>query len=263
MKRAVAIAWLVILQCVAAAHEFWMQPDKFRYQPGEVMRMNFMVGEQFLGERWDLKKHRLIRLDHHSTTSEGLIESVNPGSEGHHLEVKMANEGTHLFVLQSNNAFIELQAEEFNAYLKEDGLEDIIQYRQQTGAADKPAREYYQRNAKLLVQVGNKPTDTFGKVTGLPLEIIPLNNPYTTKLSGEIKFKVVFEGRPLPYALVKVWNRKDGRTLVQNIYTEKDGTLTTRLGNTGMWMVSCVKMVPAREAGADWQSYWASLVFGW
>lgn len=261
MKRALLL-FLLMVFFLAPAHEFWMQPEKFRYQPGEVLKLNLMVGEQFTGEKWDLKKHRLIRFDHHyGTVVQGLIESILAGNEGHHLELPLTHEGTHLFVLQSNNAFIELQAEEFNAYLKEDGLDDIIRYRQQSGTTGKPAREHYQRNAKLLVQVGNKST-TCDKIVGLPLEIVPLQNPYNLKLTDEMKFKILFEGKPLPYAMVKVWNRKDGRTLVQNIYTEKDGTITTRLGNTGMWMVSCVKMVPAREEGADWQSYWASLVFG-
>ncbi len=253
----------VTLWLVLSSHEFWMQPDRFRYRTGEVMKLNLMVGEQFNGERWDLTRHRLVRFDHHTETSvQGIAEHLSIGESGNHLELPLTTEGTHLLVLQSNNAFIELQADKFNAYLKEDGLEDIMKYRQQTGTAANPAREYYQRNAKLLIQVGDKADATYRKITGLPLEIIPLQNPYTSKLTGEIKFRVLFEGKFLPYTLIKVWNRKDGRTIVQNLYTEKDGTFTTRLGNTGMWMVSCVKMVPAKEQGADWQSYWGSLVFG-
>lgn len=264
MKSMRTIAFLIIftISLIVQAHEFWLQPDKFLYQPGEVLKLNFMVGEDFTGERWDLKKHRLVRFDHHAGNySNGLIEQVVPG-EGNNLELKLESEGTHLFVMQSNNAFIELEAEKFNAYLQEDGLEDILAYRTKTNTLDKRAREYYQRSAKLLVQVGHTPDDTFSKRVGTPIEIIPLKNPYALKPGDELKFQVVFEGRPLAFALVKVWNRKDNRTTVQNIYTEKDGTLTTRLSNTGMWMVSCVKMVPAKEAGADWQSYWGSMVFG-
>lgn len=264
MKMTRAIAFLIIftIGLIVQAHEFWLQPDKFLYQKGEVLKLNFMVGEDFTGERWDLKRHRLVRFDHHAGSySNGLIEAVVPG-EGNNLEIKLEHEGTHLFVMQSNNAFIELEAEKFNAYLKEDGLEDILAYRTKTNTLDKGAREYYQRSAKLLVQAGNKPDETFNKTVGTPIEIIPVTNPYALKQGAEMKFQVVFEGKPLAFTLVKVWNRKDNRTAVQNIYTEKDGTFTTRLSNTGMWMVSCVKMVPAKEAGADWQSYWGSLVFG-
>ncbi|MCK6616305.1 MAG: DUF4198 domain-containing protein [Cyclobacteriaceae bacterium] len=260
--RILALTSVLLISLLAYAHEFWLQPDKFLFQKGEVLKLNFMVGEDFTGARWDLKRHRLVRFDYHvGNYSNGLIEEVVPG-EGNNLEMKLEREGTHLFVMQTNNAFIELEAEKFNAYLKEDGLDDIMEYRVKTNTQDKGAKEYYQRSAKLLVQVGNTTDDTFRKIAGTPIEIIPLKNPYALKPGAEMKFQVVFEGKPLAFALVKVWNRKDNRTTVQNIYTGKDGTLTTRLSSTGMWMVSCVKMVPAREAGADWQSYWGSLVFG-
>jgi uncharacterized GH25 family protein len=264
MNRVRTIAFLFIFTAslICQAHEFWLQPDKFLYRKGDVLKLTFMVGEDFTGERWDLKKHRLVRFDHHAGNySNGLIETVVPG-EGSNLELKLESEGTHLIVMQSSNAFIELEADAFNAYLKEDGLDDIIQYRAKTNTQNKSAKEYYQRSAKLLVQVGTATDDTYGKRTGTPIEIIPVKNPYALKQGAEMKFEVVFEGKPLGYSLIKVWNRKDNRTTVQNIYTEKDGTFTTRLSNTGMWMVSCVKMVPAKEAGADWQSYWGSLVFG-
>jgi uncharacterized GH25 family protein len=264
MKRVqfISLFFVLLISLVAQAHEFWLQPDKFLYRKGEVLKLNFMVGENFTGERWDLKRHRLVRFDHHAGNySRGLIEEVVPGA-GNNLELKLEHEGTHLFVMQSNNAFIELDAEQFNAYLKEDGLEDIMEYRAKANLQDKGAKEFYQRSAKLLVQVGTTTDETCSKQTGTPIEITPVKNPYALKPGAELKFQVVFEGKPLAFTLVKVWNRKDNRTTVQNIYTEKDGTVTTRLSNTGMWMISCVKMVPAREAGADWQSYWGSLVFG-
>jgi len=264
-RRMTTILFFVAVTFLLPAHEFWMQPDKFRYKAGEVMKLNLQVGEEFIGERWDLGRHRVVRFDHHTAGAvQGLVEHLNTSGQGNHLELPLVTEGTHLFIMQSNNAFIELPADEFNAYLKDDGLDDILTLRSQgqVGNLSAPGREYYQRNAKLLVQVGEKTDAMHQKITGLPLEIVPLQNPYAVKLTGEIKFKVFFEGQPLPYTLVKVWNRKDGRTLTQKIYTQKDGTFSTRLSNTGMWMVSCVKMVPAREAGADWQSYWSSLVFG-
>ncbi|MBX2962074.1 MAG: DUF4198 domain-containing protein [Cyclobacteriaceae bacterium] len=261
-KCALALFSTLFIASLLQAHEFWMQPHKFKFSIGEMAQINFMVGENFVGERWNLNKHRLLRLDHHHASStEGLIEQVNSG-EGNNLEVKLMKEGTHLFVMQSNNAFIELEGEKFNAYLEEDGIEDVLAYRKKNNLLDKPAKEYYARCAKLLLQAGSRADDTYKKRVGLPLEIVPVNNPYTAKKGDEISFQVFYEGKPLPFTMVKVWNRMDGTTFAQNIYTMKDGTITTRLSNTGAWMVSCVRMVPAKEEGADWQSYWASLVFG-
>jgi uncharacterized GH25 family protein len=114
-----------------------------------------------------------------------------------------------------------------------------------------------------LIQVGDKKDDTYKKVAGFPIEIIPEKNPYTLKIGDVIRFKILFQGKPAEFGTkVKVWNRYDNRTTVQNIYTEKDGTMETRLSGKGPWMVSVVKMIPSKQADANWQSFWGSLVFG-
>src|SRR5690606_15945273 len=177
-KFASAFLITALMAVLAQAHEFWMQPDKFRYAVGETVRLNFMVGENFVGERWKLNPQRFLRLDHHAVSySGGLIEQLNTG-EGNNLEVKLAKAGSHLFVMQSTNAFIELEATEFNDYLKEDGLEDVLAFRQKNNLMEKAGKEFYARCTKLLVQAGPNSDETYKKVVGMPLEIVPLNDPY-------------------------------------------------------------------------------------
>lgn len=261
-KKAIIFLAIITTGLLVQAHEFWMQPRTFRYAPGETAILNFMVGENFVGEYWNLKKNRVIRLDHFTRQdSKSLLNEVNEET-GRHLAVKLSTAGTHLVVMQSTSAFLELEAEAFNDYLKEDGLDNVLDHRKRTHTLDKPSREFYARCAKVLLQAGTTTDDTYRKVTGQPLEIIPVQNPYALNQGDEMSFRVLFEGKPSPFTLVKVWNRKNNNTILQNIYTQKDGVITTRLGNTGSWMVSCVKLVPSKEEGADWQSYWASLIFG-
>ena len=52
------------------------------------------------------------------------------------------------------------------------------------------------------------------------------------------------------------------RIFQQDIYTEDDGTIKFPISNDGPWMVSAVKMVASEKEGADYESSWASLVFG-
>src|SRR5690606_24667037 len=144
--------------------------------------------------------------------------------------------GSHRFVMQATNAFFELEATEFNDYLKEDGLEVVLTFRQKNNLMEKAGKEFYARCTKSLVQAGPNSDETYKKVVGMLLEIVPLNDPYRAKPGDHLEFKVLFEGKPLPYTMVKVWNRKDGTTFMQNIYTKKDGTIDTRLSNTGSWM---------------------------
>src|SRR5690349_10990746 len=135
MKRCVLAGVILIGGCfIAQAHEFWLEPLKFFFAVGEKAVINFKVGENFVGEPWDLKKHRIEKLEiHHDTKSIDLRESVNEG-EKNNLQVALNELGTHLIVMQSNNAFIELEAEKFNKYLKEDGLDDIYSLREKSNA---------------------------------------------------------------------------------------------------------------------------------
>jgi uncharacterized GH25 family protein len=262
MKKFISISSLLILLVLLSSHEFWMQPQKFQFNKVEVAKIDFMVGENFEGERWSLKRHRIERLEQH--TLKGVIKIATPTDTTKRpaLDVTLATEGTHLLVMQSNNAYLALNAEEFNAYLKEDGIEDILELRTKTNTLTKDSREHYQRNTKLLLQCGALADDTYKINAGLPVEIIPVSNPYSAKVGDELQFKVLFENKPLGFSLVKVWHKAEGKTFLQNIYTDKDGFVTTRISGKGSWMLSCVKMVASKKPEADWQSYWGSLVFG-
>lgn len=261
-KKLLAGSVLVLLGFMAHAHEFWLEPIEFFYQKGEKAVISFKVGENFVGEPWDIKKHRVEKLQIvHLASAKDLKTSVGDGPKNN-LEIALLDEGTHMVVMQSNNAFIELDADKFNAYLKEDGLDDITFLREKAGTTNKPSKEFYSRHAKLLLQVGSKPDDTYNKPVGLPIEIIPEMNPYSLKIGETIRFKILWQGRPLFGALVKVWNKHNNIAMLQNIYSGKDGVVETTISNSGQWMVSVVKMVPSKTEGADWQSYWGSLVFG-
>jgi len=258
--------WIVLMGMVvfafAHAHEFWMQPLKFFLRPGERTSISFLVGENFIGEPWDLKLHKVEKLDiHHIDGVKNLLDSVKTSVKDN-LSVTPLEEGTHLIALQSSNAFSELPGEKFNEYLTEDGLDDVLSHRKKTGTLDKSGREYFRRYSKLLLQVGNKRDDTYKKVLGFPIEIVPEANPYTFKKGDLVKFKILSDGKPIFGVKVRVWNRYQNRTTIQPVYPEKNGIIEMRIVNPGPWMVSVVKMVPSKQEGADWQSYWASLTFG-
>ncbi len=260
-KKVLSLVALTFVYGLAVAHEFWLQPQKFFYAVGEKALINFKVGENFSGEDWDLNRHKVERLELHN--SAGVADhKADIKKEKPNVEMLLSDLGTQLVVMQSDNAFSDLEGQKFNEYLKEDGLDDILSIREKNKALDKRGTEFYSRHSKLLLQVGNRQDNTYKKIIGLPIEIVPEKNPYAMKLGESNKFTILWEGKPLFGARVKVWNRKDGQVAIQNIYSQKDGTIEFPLSNTGAWMVSVVKMVPSKKEGAEWQSYWGSLVFG-
>lgn len=262
MKKVIVVLSLILCQFLSLAHEFWLSPKKFTMTVGEEVNVNFLVGENFEGEPWDVQLSRVAKLELHQLSQMKNLTSVLRPNEKEKLKLKFPTEGTQLVYFQSQDSFIELEAEKFNAYLKEDGLDDTYDQRKRTNTLDQPAKEYYSRFAKVLLQAGSKTDDTYRKKVGARLEVVPLQNPYTLLKGDYLQCQVLFEGKLAPHQMVKVWNKVTGRTFLQNIYTEKDGTIKFPINAVGPWMVSTVKMIPSEKPEANWRSMWASLTFG-
>jgi uncharacterized GH25 family protein len=262
MKRIVAIALLVVGGMVLQAHEFWMAPVKYYFSTGENFSLDFRIGEDFIGEAWIAKKERFERFELHQVEKMQDIKPLIVEGEKSVVSIPLTSEGANLVVLQTNNAYSELTGEEFNAYLKEDALDDAYSYRKKNNQLDKVGKELYARYSKTIFQVGNKIDDGYKKSANLPIEIFVEQNPATLKVGSKVSFKLMFEGKPLFGARVSVWNRHNNRTTRQPIFTQQDGRIETHISNPGPWMVSVVKMVPSKDPKADWISYWGSLTFG-
>ncbi len=263
MKSKDVILLMLPLVClISMSHEFWLQPKKYKYKVGEQMNVDFMVGESFAGSFWDLKRHKVEKLEmFHLTGKKNLLNEVKT-NEGNNLGYKFTQAGTHMLVMKSDPAYIELEAEKFNDYLREDGLDYILDERRKSNELGKSSKEYYTRFTKLIVQSGDKLDETYKKKTGLRLEIIPDVNPYSLASGDYIQCQILFEGKPSAHALVKVWSHIGNKVFLQNIYTENDGTIKFPISNKEPWMVSSVRMIHSEKDESTYHSLWASLVFG-
>lgn len=251
------------------AHEFWLQPQKFFYSIRDVAYIRFFVGEHFSGTNWNGNKDKVKLLVHFdpSGISSDLSARLSDNL-GDSLSLPLKDEGTHMVIFNSTNSFIKLEAEKFNEYLKEDGLDNTALYRIAQKEDTLAGREYYQRSVKTLIQVGESPTNRCTNPTQLPLDIIPRENPYMipVRKSGmgieKVRFRVLFKGEPLENALVKIWYySRPNQVAIETARTNKRGWVTTDR-HSGPFLVSCVHMEKAtRDTIADWQSYWASLSF--
>ncbi len=85
-------------------------------------------------------------------------------------------------------------------------------------------------------------------------------NPYMLKGGGELPVRLLYEGKPLAGALVMALQR--GRPDKVTARTDAKGRAVLKLDRPGFWLVKAVQMIPApADAGADWESFWASLTF--
>jgi Domain of unknown function (DUF4198) len=181
-----SLIFLTILQ-TGLAHEFWLMPGRFRVPVGACGPVKFWVGENFQGEDWGNKKERTLQVTHWAPQGPTDLTAPATASDSNNLVVEFKTPGTHLITLRSKNSAIELEADKFNVYLEEDGIEDILAQRQQNPQPSRKVRELYQRCAKTLLQVGGQNDDNHQRITGMPLEIVPLDNPYQRQVGDSLR----------------------------------------------------------------------------
>ena len=182
MNKKLVIPILIVLAiALISAREFWLQPLKFVYKSGEKFAMNFKAGENFMGEPWDLQKNQIESLVlQHTSSSSSVLDSIKE-DRNNNLILTLKEEGSYLLAMQTKNALNEWEAEKFNSFLKENGLDEILDRRTKTNTLASPAKEYYSGYTKLLLQVGEKKDDTHKKVNGFPVEILPLGKSLCIK----------------------------------------------------------------------------------
>jgi uncharacterized GH25 family protein len=264
MKKFALVFFICLITTVLLAHEFWLQPDKFIYQPGESIHIKFLVGENFEGENWGGNVAKIESLTLYQDDVEDDLSTLISEEKGDSLEFGCYEEGNVMVAYHSNNSFIQLEPAKFNAYLEEGGLSNAITYRKEHNETDSASREFYQRSVKTILQIGEKTNNTFSRKTNLPLDIIPLYNPYILKNGDSLTAKIFFQKKIFANALIKIWHRDNNKTEKQELTTNEKGEIGFPVTTTGAWMISTVKMEHLdHDAQASWQSYWGSLTWGY
>jgi len=242
------------------AHDMWIDPTTFVPEPGTIVGLRLRVGENLLGDPlprdpalinefvFEDGSGRKPVVGRDGTDPAGLLRAATPG----------------LIVVgyRSNPSTIEQTPEKFNQYLKEEGLDTVAALRARRKETGVTTREMFSRCAKSLVLAGPASAGQGDRLLGLPLEIVAERNPYVIAIGQELPFRLTYENRPLPGALVVAINRLNPAEKLR-ARTDNDGRVRFTLPRGGMWLIKAVHMVPAPAgANAEWASYWASLTFG-
>ena len=258
---ALLLAGLCLLHgAVAHAHEFWLEAAGSGTGPRSL---RLYVGEALAGERVAWTRAHAESFKVHSArgvrdlTSEVPAQGLQP-----EFPWSPAASGTQLLAYESLPSEVSLEAGQFNAYLRDEGLTSVLEARASAGTSAQPGRERFRRSAKLLWRTGGAADAGHALPTGQRIEILPLDDPLVRPPAQPLRFEVRFGGASLPGVLVKAWHRRGAQTVLVRAVTDDAGRVTLELPYPGEWLLNTVHMVAASDrATADWESYWASLGF--
>jgi uncharacterized GH25 family protein len=250
---------IALLSVPLAAHDMWIEPTTFFPQAGEIVSLRLRVGQDLLGDPLLLDPslvNQFVVKD-----GDGIRPVVRRDGRDPAGLVRLAAPGVHVIGYRSNPSAIEIPADTFNQYLKEEGLDGVSAQRASRNETRAPAREIFSRCAKSLVFSGATADAAGDRPLGFTLELVAERNPYGMRADQDLPVRLTYENRPLAGALVVAINRLNPAEKL-SARTAADGRVRFTLRRDGMWLIKAVHMVPAPQgAQAEWASFWASLTF--
>lgn len=264
--RAIPMLWLAVAFTVpAAAHDFWVQPERFVAAAGDTVPIVVQVGHGADRQRWGGGLKRVVRFD--VLGPQGRADArarLTLGGPTADATLRLATPGTHMIVMATNHTGSELSFIRFNDYARDEGLTPIIAARAKAGSTGTTGREIYSRRATALIQVGSMRTPNVTRPVGLTLEIVPQVNPYALAASAAFPVQVLYEGKPLAGATIKLNNLDfDAKPLAIKL-TDRTGRASFDVPRTGRWQLNVVWSKPVKgNPAADFDTTFSSLAFGW
>jgi uncharacterized GH25 family protein len=258
-RLGVLVAAIALSRAPLFAHDLWIEPTTFSPEPGQIVSVRLRVGQNLLGDPLPRDPALVNQFVVEDAAGRQPVYGRDGADPAGLLRVAMP--GLLVIGYHSHPSAVELVADKFNQYLKEEGLDAVAALRAQRNETGASAHELFSRCAKSLLLSG-APSEAQGdRLLGFPLELVAERNPYALRTEADLPVRLMFENRPLTGALVVAMNRRaPGEKLAAR--TDLAGRVRFRLRPGGMWLVKAVHMVPAPAGtNAEWASFWASLTF--
>lgn len=267
---AAPLAVLVIV-AVADAHDLFLRPRDFVVAPGATVSVRVLNGT-FTKSEGSVTADRLRDLS--VVGPNGRTRSADStwtsAAKESAWRVSVGGPGTYVLGASLHPKTIRLTGAEFNGYLREEGLGDVVGDRRRAGVADSAAHERYAKHVKALVRVtGAKGSvaaagDTaYRHVLGYPAELVPLEDPYALRPGATLRVRALVDGQPIARQVVLAGGRTSGGTAMrqQSVRTDSAGIARIRLAARGTWYVKFIRMRTVTGDSVNYESKWATLTF--
>jgi uncharacterized GH25 family protein len=249
----------------AAAHDLFFRAPRYVLAVGESVVVDVLSGTFSRSEN-AITRDRLAELA--LLTPIGRrpldLERWTEGDPKSTVRVSFDDRGTYVLGAAVRSRLLRLSGAEFNAYLEEEGLDDVVAARTEQKRLDEPSRERYSKYLKAIFQVGGTPTEAHATPLGHPAEIVPEQNPYRLRPGDRLTVRCLVDGQPWARKVLFAGGRRgtsDRRLPQQRLVTDEAGRATVHLTGAGVWYVKLVALREIEDPEANYESRWATLSF--
>jgi uncharacterized GH25 family protein len=261
--RIVALYLCVASLMPLSAHDLYIMPESFQVNPGQDLAVELHNGDAFpdsegppAAERLEntrmIAKGGRVDLKDFHEQNRSLVTQVSIGD---------AAAGSLILTASLSAKSRDYDAKKFQAYLEEEGLAVVSNYRQAHSEQDKPVKELYSKYAKALIVNGNS-SDLSTKPAGLKVEIVPTIDPATLKPGASMPVQILFEGKPASGLTVDTtWTTGEpGKASVVG-HTDSNGRVSIPLQNGKCRITTGYSQRYRDQAVANWETFFATLTF--
>src|SRR5262245_44045859 len=126
MRVVLSLGTLFLVVSSASAHDFWLEPATFHPMSGRPVAIRLLVGDGFARES-ERSFDRAATIRFQARRGVRTVALLASGREGKSpfVEVSFEHPGQHWLGLERSRKTIRLEAEKFNDYLVEEGLDRI------------------------------------------------------------------------------------------------------------------------------------------
>lgn len=259
----VAVILLGISATLLLGHDLFLKLDSYFVPPNTNVRVAVLNGS-FTASEGAVTPDRLLDLSVVGPTERRAIPraSWRPSGDSTWLTVQTGAPGTYVIGASLSPRQIALSGADFNSYLKEDGIPDVLNARTLNGELETAVRERYQKHVKAVLQVGETRTGAFATVLGYPAELVPLSNPYATRIGDTLAVRALVDGKAVAGQLVIAGGEREGQR-IEETWSRSDAAGVARfaLSAAGKWYIKFIQMVPVTGDSVNYESKWATLTF--
>jgi hypothetical protein len=258
----------------ATAHDCWIRPDRFDLAVDTAVAVRVLVGHGGDVLEFPRREERSVRFE--VVGPAGTLSL--PGWDGRRPAgfLRATEAGSYVVVHHSRPTVSELDGERFSAYLREEGLDDVLAEREASGETGDVGREGYARCAKALVRVGSDAAEERGgsgatsgattlrdRAVGLPYEAIVETDLARWRAGDALVVRLEWQGGPIDGRQVRLQRldlghghdgsagraASDGQEPdVLSARTDGEGRVRFDPPSGGVWMASSVHMRRADAA---------------
>ena len=255
---------LAFAAVVAAAHDMFVKPARY-FVPEQSEVLVRILNGTFSQSENSIARSRLKDVSIVSPAGRAALDTAqwNVAGDTSSFSFRTGAAGTYVIGTSTRPSIIALEAKQFNQYLAEDGIPDVLEARKQGGELEKPARERYHKHVKALLQVGEARSEHFSTELGYPAELVPLENPYAVARGGVLRVRTLVDGKPAANQFVLYGGRTPaGARLEQrNVRSDGEGIARIPLRAAGTWYIKFINMTRMQRDTVDYESKWATLTF--